>query len=108
MFTVDLQQQKAWSPQQIIGSVERSYVISFFVCPRLLTNVNCEEKLLRGAMPQAASQWSGAPSIKGSSESMRMALLTFSLIGLQYVDSATACMDNANVSVSPDLLGVLK
>ncbi|KAL9006193.1 MAG: hypothetical protein Q9188_001072 [Gyalolechia gomerana] len=34
-------------------------------------------------MPQAAS-WTGAPSIKGSSESVRMALLTFSLVGLQF------------------------
>ncbi|KAI4171481.1 MAG: hypothetical protein LQ343_004219 [Gyalolechia ehrenbergii] len=34
-------------------------------------------------MPQAAS-WAGAPSIKGSSESVRMALLTFSLVGLQF------------------------
>ena len=29
--------------------------------------------------------WSGQPSVKGSSESMRMALLTFSLVGLQLV-----------------------
>ncbi|KAI9680000.1 MAG: hypothetical protein M1817_005015 [Caeruleum heppii] len=34
-------------------------------------------------MSEAAS-WAGTPSIKGSSESMRMALLTFSLIGLQF------------------------
>lgn len=33
-------------------------------------------------MPSVA-QWAGTPSIKGSSESMRMALLTASLIGLQ-------------------------
>jgi len=32
-----------------------------------------------------AASWQGTPSIKGSSESMRMALLTFSLVGLQYV-----------------------
>ena len=31
------------------------------------------------------AQWAGKPSVKGSTESMRMALLTFSLIGLQYV-----------------------
>lgn len=30
-----------------------------------------------------AASWAGQPSIKGSTESMRMALLTFSLIGLQ-------------------------
>jgi solute carrier family 45 protein 1/2/4 len=29
------------------------------------------------------ASWTGQPSIKGSTESMRMALLTFSLIGLQ-------------------------
>ncbi|KAF1998882.1 sucrose transport protein-like protein [Amniculicola lignicola CBS 123094] len=34
-------------------------------------------------MPQLA-QWTGSPSIKGSSESVRMALLTASLIGLQF------------------------
>ncbi len=31
------------------------------------------------------ASWAGKPSIKGSTESMRMALLTFSLAGLQYV-----------------------
>jgi solute carrier family 45 protein 1/2/4 len=35
-------------------------------------------------MPQAA-RWAGTPSIKGRSESTRMALLTFSLVGLQCV-----------------------
>ncbi|KAL9586360.1 MAG: hypothetical protein Q9203_003887 [Teloschistes exilis] len=34
-------------------------------------------------MPQAAS-WVGTPSIKGSTESVRMALLTYSLVGLQF------------------------
>ncbi|PLB38384.1 putative sucrose transporter [Aspergillus candidus] len=34
-------------------------------------------------MPQAA-RWVGSPSIKGKTESMRMALLTFSLLGLQF------------------------
>lgn len=29
------------------------------------------------------ASWAGQPSIKGSSESMRMALLTISLIGIQ-------------------------
>jgi len=29
-------------------------------------------------------QWTGTPKVKGSSEAMRMALLTLSLIGLQY------------------------
>ncbi|KAL2865805.1 putative sucrose transporter [Aspergillus lucknowensis] len=34
-------------------------------------------------MPQAA-RWVGSPAIKGRTESMRMALLTFSLLGLQF------------------------
>ncbi|KAJ5624207.1 hypothetical protein N7510_000516 [Penicillium lagena] len=34
-------------------------------------------------MPQSA-RWAGSPSIKGRSESTRMALLTFSLVGLQF------------------------
>ncbi|KAL2835094.1 hypothetical protein BDW59DRAFT_137098 [Aspergillus cavernicola] len=34
-------------------------------------------------MPQAA-RWAGSPSIRGRTESMRMALLTFSLLGLQF------------------------
>ncbi|KAL8988697.1 MAG: hypothetical protein Q9177_002273 [Variospora cf. flavescens] len=34
-------------------------------------------------MPQVAS-WIGTPSMKGSSEDIRMALLTFSLVGLQF------------------------
>ncbi|KAF2474353.1 sucrose transport protein-like protein [Lindgomyces ingoldianus] len=32
----------------------------------------------------AAAQWTGKPSVKGSTESIRMALLTASLIGLQF------------------------
>jgi hypothetical protein len=32
----------------------------------------------------AQAQWSGTPSVKGSSEAMKMALLTLSLVGLQY------------------------
>lgn len=32
-----------------------------------------------------AASWAGTPTIRGSSESMRMALLTVSLVGLQYV-----------------------
>ncbi|KAI9806828.1 MAG: hypothetical protein M1833_002485 [Piccolia ochrophora] len=34
-------------------------------------------------MPHAAS-WVGSPSIRGSSESLRMGLLTFSMVGLQF------------------------
>jgi hypothetical protein len=40
-------------------------------------------------MPNVA-QWTGTPSVKGSTESMRMALLTASLIGLQYAPSPAA------------------
>jgi solute carrier family 45 protein 1/2/4 len=36
------------------------------------------------------AQWVGTPKVKGSSESMRMALLTASLIGLQYVCQSRA------------------
>jgi hypothetical protein len=36
----------------------------------------------RGSFADMAS-WAGQPAIKGSSETMRMALLTFSLIGVQ-------------------------
>ena len=32
----------------------------------------------------SSSQWSGTPSVKGRSDAMRMAMLTFSLIGLQF------------------------
>lgn len=38
-------------------------------------------------MAQAA-QWHGSPHVKGSTEAMRMVLLTFSLIGLQYVSTS--------------------
>jgi solute carrier family 45 protein 1/2/4 len=36
-------------------------------------------------MPSTA-RWVGTPKVKGSSDAMRMALLTASLIGLQYVN----------------------
>lgn len=52
-------------------------------------------------MPQAA-RWVGSPSIKGKSESVRMALLTFSLLGLQYVFSSTTA--NAISQVTDILL----
>lgn len=35
-------------------------------------------------MAQATSSWVGSPRVKGSGESMQMALLTFSMIGLQF------------------------
>jgi hypothetical protein len=37
----------------------------------------------QGEEDDMAASWAGQPSIKGSSETMRMVLLTFSLIGLQ-------------------------
>jgi hypothetical protein len=40
------------------------------------------------------ASFSGLPSIKGSTESMRMLLLTFSIIGLQYVSSKSWCRRN--------------
>lgn len=41
------------------------------------------------------ASWSGQPSVKGSTEAMRMALLTFSMAGLQYVGSRR-CLAMAN------------
>jgi hypothetical protein len=43
-----------------------------------------EKPHLVGNREEMAS-WSGQPHVKGSTETMRMALLTFSLVGLQYV-----------------------
>lgn len=47
-------------------------------------------------MPQAA-RWAGTPSIKGRNESTRMALLTFSLVGLQCV-SPSLCLVSVGYS----------
>jgi hypothetical protein len=41
-----------------------------------------EKPHIVGAREEMAS-WSGQPHVKGSTETMRMALLTFSLVGLQ-------------------------
>ena len=41
-----------------------------------------EKPQIAGAREEMAS-WSGQPHVKGSTETMRMALLTFSLVGLQ-------------------------
>jgi hypothetical protein len=38
------------------------------------------------------ASWAGQPAIKGSTESMRMILLTFSLIGLQCVPRICYCL----------------
>jgi hypothetical protein len=37
----------------------------------------------RSICADTMASWSGQPHIKGSTEAMRMALLTFSLVGLQ-------------------------
>lgn len=65
-------------------------------------------------MPQAA-RWVGTPSIKGRNESARMALLTFSLLGLQCVfchlgclDGVLVCQGNEADSIATDLPGVLR
>ena len=45
-----------------------------------------EEHEIEGGKPGSGkdmASWAGQPSIKGSTESMRMALLTLSLIGIQ-------------------------
>lgn len=54
-------------------------------------------------MPSIA-QWAGTPSVKGSSESMRMALLTASLIGLQCVPT-TSAFQVVNVVLTLKLAG---
>jgi hypothetical protein len=48
-----------------------------------------EKPHLVGNREEMAS-WSGQPHVKGSTETMRMALLTFSLVGLQYVHLGVA------------------
>lgn len=40
-------------------------------------------------MAIATSSWIGEPQVKGSSQSMRLFLLTFSLIGLQFCWGST-------------------
>jgi hypothetical protein len=40
-----------------------------------------------GIQKEGMASWAGTPAVKGSTESMRMALLTFSLVGLQCVSS---------------------
>lgn len=67
----------------------------------------------RGSFADMAS-WAGQPAIKGSSETMRMALLTFSLIGVQYVFCSASCPWGSRDQVADEvmcgigLLGVLK
>jgi solute carrier family 45 protein 1/2/4 len=41
------------------------------------------EKRTRAERISEMASWAGQPSVKGSTESMRMALLTFSLVGIQ-------------------------
>ena len=55
-------------------------------CDRDLLDINYAEPL-GGISRSAMAQWAGQPRIKGSSETMRMIMLTFSLVGIQYVDS---------------------
>lgn len=45
------------------------------------------------------ASWVGQPAIKGSTESMRMALLTLSLIGLQYAPPPNWPPSIANISI---------
>ena len=42
-----------------------------------------KEWLRRTDMTKEMASWAGHPAVKGSTETMRMVLLTFSLIGLQ-------------------------
>ncbi|KAI4163839.1 MAG: hypothetical protein LQ342_002612 [Letrouitia transgressa] len=58
-------------------------------------------------MPQAAS-WAGIPSIRGSTESIRMALLTFSLVGLHTTwvgETYFRYSPHASITSSSDPLG---
>jgi hypothetical protein len=59
-------------------------------CDRDLYDINYAEPL-GGISRSAMAQWAGQPRIKGSSETMRMIMLTFSLIGIQYVDHKLQC-----------------
>jgi hypothetical protein len=57
----------------------------------------------------AQAQWQGTPHVKGSSESMRMLLLTFSLIGLQYVRVFKKARRQVLIlTIRTDLHGVLR
>lgn len=56
----------------------------------LVKNTLCKELKMKGETIGSMASWAGTPAIKGSTESMRMMLLTFSLIGLQYVSNAYA------------------
>jgi hypothetical protein len=47
-------------------------------------NINTyKQRERRGSKRRTMAIWAGKPTIKGSTETMRMALLTFSLIGIQ-------------------------
>lgn len=48
-------------------------------------NRSRSRRRLRANSKEMAAQYLGQPSVKGSTETMRMMLLTFSLVGLQYV-----------------------
>jgi len=63
-------------------------------------DVELEDKDRRGRIGTKAdmASWVGQPAIKGSTEPMRMALLTFSLIGLQYVFSAVGGTESLLIS----------
>jgi hypothetical protein len=56
----------------------------------------------------AVAQWSGTPKVKGSSESMRMALLTASLIGLQYLHLPICIVRQQRAHKPADSLGTSK
>jgi hypothetical protein len=49
---------------------------------------DCQSPGEKGSCTERTAEmasWAGQPSVKGSTESMRMALLTFSLVGIQCV-----------------------
>jgi solute carrier family 45, member 1/2/4 len=53
------------------------------------------------------ASWTGQPAIKGSSESLRMMLLTESLIGIQYVLEASSCPNTLNPNNATERVALL-
>ena len=68
-----------------------------------------ESKFIRAstANRENMASWAGQPSIKGSTESVRMALLTLTAMGLQYAASFRLRLFEADW-IDPDLRGGLK
>jgi hypothetical protein len=70
--------QQSSKPQQ-----QESYPTSGSRLPDAVEDKNEDQAKAEDEDDDMAASWAGQPAIKGSTETMRMALLTFSLIGLQ-------------------------